>query len=410
MSPGKLLECTDAQRNAFAWLEKPHLKSVIAALESAEAGSARFVGGCVRDSLLGETPKDFDIATTLLPAAVISAVNAAGLRAVPTGIDHGTVTVVVDHQGVEVTTLRADISTDGRRASVAFTTDWEIDAARRDFTINSIYLTPDGFLFDPVGGLDDITSKSVRFIGDAEQRIREDYLRILRFFRFSARFSPTYNRAGLAAVTKLNDGVPTLSAERIGAEFLAILSLPRAVYALDGMVQCGVLQKIWATPANVSSVGRIKDLAPHAAPPIIIAALFGEAGEGVGAALRLSNAEKSMRSLALKGKGAVKPGLDEKSIRVLIYKLGRDVFFDAIALAAAGKQIDAAEFRRLNSIAGAWRPPVLPFSGKNVISFGVRPGPEVAEILGAAEAVWMREDFPPEPRAHAILAEIIAKR
>ncbi len=411
MSAGPdLVALSDARRDAFAWLEKPHLKNIVAALDRAALGGARFVGGCVRDALLGETPKDFDIATVLTPTEVVAAVETAGLRAAPTGIDHGTVTVIANHQGVEVTSLRADISTDGRRASVAFTKDWAVDAARRDFTINAIYLTPDGFLFDPVGGLDDIKSKTVRFIGDAEQRIREDYLRILRFFRFSARFAPTFDRTGLAAVTKLKDGVSMLSAERIGAELTSILSLPRAVFALDGMVQSGVLQEIWATPAKIDAVVRIKDLAPGAAAPIVLAALFGDAGEGVGAALRLSNAEKAMRAAALKGAAAVKPGLDEKSIRVLIYEFGRDVFFDALAVAAADGGIDAKEFKRLAAVADEWTPPAQPFSGKNVVAFGVKPGPEVAEILAAAEAAWIREDFPPEPRPSAILAEIIANR
>ncbi len=411
MSAGAgLVALTGAQRDAFAWLEKPHLKTVIAALERAAPGGARFVGGCVRDALLGETPKDFDIATTLTPAEIIAAVEAAGLRAAPTGIDHGTVTIIADHQGVEATTLRADISTDGRRASVAFTKDWAVDAARRDFTVNAIYLTPDGFLFDPTGGLADIKTKTVRFIGDAEQRIREDYLRILRFFRFSARFAPAFDRDGMVAVTHLKDGVSTLSAERVGAEFMAILSLPRAVFALDGMIQSGVLEKIWAAPAKIGAVARIKDLAPGAASPIVLASLFGEAGEGIGAALRLSNAEKAMRTAALKGAGAVKPEVDEKAVRVLIYELGRDIFFDAIAVAASHEAINAKEHARLFAIAEAWTPPLSPFSGKDVVAFGVKPGPEVAEILAAAEAAWISEDFPPAPRPSAILAEIIANR
>ncbi len=407
---GSLVPLSEAQRAAFAWLEKPHLKTVVAALDRAAPGGARFVGGCVRDALLGEAPKDFDIATTLTPAETIAAVKAAGLRAAPTGIDHGTVTVIVDHQGVEVTTLRADVSTDGRRASVAFTDDWAVDAARRDFTVNAIYLTPDGFLFDPENGLGDIESRTVRFIGDAEQRIREDYLRILRFFRFSARFAPTFDKVGLAAATKLKDGVSILSAERIGAEFMAILSLPRAVFALDGMAQTGVLTKIWPSPARIDAVGRLKELAPQAAPPVVLAALFGTAGDGVGGALRLSNAEKAMRAAALRGAAAVTPGLEEKSVRVLIYELGRDVFFDAVAVAAATGAIDADEFSRLSALGDGWTPPTQPLSGKDVVAFGVRPGAEVAEILAAAEAAWIAEDFPPEPRPSAILAEIIANR
>lgn len=397
------------QREAFSWLETPHLKTVVAALEKAAPGGARFVGGCVRDSLIGETPKDFDIATVLEPPEIISAAKAAGLRAAPTGIDHGTVTIIADHQGVEVTTLRADVSTDGRRATVSFTDDWMVDAMRRDFTINAIYLTPDGSLFDPAGGLDDIKTRKVRFIGDAEQRIREDYLRILRFFRFSARFAPAYDQDGMAAVAQLTDGISTLSAERIGAEFMATLSLPRAVFALNGMQQCGVLAKIWNASAKIDAVERIKVLAPQTTAPVVLAALFGAEGEGVGAALRLSNAEKAMRSAALRGADAIRPDLDDKAIRRLIYQLGRDTFFDAIVTAAANQTISADEHKRLANAAEKWCPPAAPFSGKDVVAFGVKPGPEVAKILAAAEEAWMAEDFPPEPRPRAILAEIIAR-
>ena len=398
------------QRRAFSWLETPHLKAVVAALEKAAPGGARFVGGCVRDSLIGDAPKDFDIATVLEPPDILAAAKVAGLRAAPTGIDHGTVTIIADHQGVEATTLRADVSTDGRRATVSFTADWTVDAMRRDFTINAIYLSPDGFLYDPAGGLADIKARNVRFIGDAEQRIREDYLRILRFFRFSARFAPAYDPVGMAAAARLKDGVSTLSAERIGAEVMAILALPRAVFALDGMQQCGVLAKVWNAPARIDAVERIKALASQTAAPVVLAALFGEHGEGVGAALRLSNAEKAMRSAALKGAGAVKAGLDDKAIRRLIYQLGRDTFFDAIAVAGANKAITADEYHRLSGVAEKWRPPAQPFSGKDVVAFGIKPGPEIAKILAAAETTWMAEDFPPEPRPRAILAEIIARR
>ncbi len=398
------------QRDAFAWLAQPHLISVVAALESAAPGGARFVGGCVRDSLMGQRPKDFDIATTLTPPEVIAAVKAAGLRSAPTGIDHGTVTVIADHKGVEVTTLRADVSTDGRRATVAFTSRWDVDARRRDFTMNAIYLSPDGFLYDPVGGLADIDTRCVRFIGDAAQRIREDYLRILRFFRFSARFASAFDETGLAAITDLKDGVKTLSAVRIGAEFMAILTLPQAVAALKSMQQCGVLSQIWPASASIDAVERIKKLAPGAASPIILAALFGAEGDGVGAALRLSNAEKAMRSAALKGAGDVVAGLGDKVIRALTYRHGRDVFFDAIAVAAAEENIDAAEFARLTNIAENWRPPPQPFTGKDVVAYGIRPGPEIADILAVAEAAWIAEDFPPEPRPKAILAQIIADK
>jgi len=404
----ELIPLGDSRRSAFAWIDAPHLKAVIGALEAASPGCARYVGGCVRDSLLGAAPKDFDIATTLTPPEIIEAAKAAGLAAIPTGVEHGTVTVVVDHQGVEVTTLRADVETDGRHAQVAFTKDWRTDAARRDFTINAIYLTPDGFLFDPAGGLADVETETVRFIGDPAARIREDYLRILRFFRFSARFSGAFDQAGLSAAKALSDGVNTLSAERIGAEFMKILALPRAAFALDAMQDSAVLHHVWPAPAHVDAVRRLKEISPDASAPVVLAALFGDAGDGVGGALRLSNAENAMRSHALRGATRIVPDLDEKAVRVLIYGLGRDVFFDAILVAAATQKINAADYHRLSNIAEAWPPPPMPFSGKNVLAFGVKPGPEVAQLLAAAEAKWISEDFPPEPRPAAILAEIIA--
>ncbi|MEL6213149.1 MAG: hypothetical protein AAFQ96_06130, partial [Pseudomonadota bacterium] len=188
---------------AFSWARGGPAAGVIDALvqsqpRRAPGAVARFVGGCVRDSLLGTPPKDIDVATVLTPAQVTAALAHARLRAAPTGIDHGTVTAVAEGVPVEITTLRADVSTDGRRATVAFTEDWSVDARRRDFTVNALYLTPALTVFDPVGGLDDLQKNRVRFIGDAGQRIREDYLRILRFFRFSARFASAFDEAGLA--------------------------------------------------------------------------------------------------------------------------------------------------------------------------------------------------------------------
>lgn len=396
-------------RPHFGWMAAPHLKAVIAALEAAEPGAARYVGGCVRDSLLGAAPKDFDIATMLEPAAVITALEAAGLRSVPTGIDHGTVTAVADHQGVEITTLRADVSTDGRRATVAFTRDWATDAGRRDFTINALYLTPDMRLFDPVGGLADIAARRVAFIGDAETRIREDYLRILRFFRFSARFCDRFDEGGLAACAALKDGVDRLSAERVGAEFMAILSLPRAGFALRAMQAAGVLQTIWDAPANIDALERLKLTAPLASPAVALAVLFGEGGEGVGSRLRLSNAEKAIRADAIKGGAAIAPAASGPDLRRLVYRLGKDGVTDAAATAAAFGRIDGAELARLMGLVEGWTPPSFPLSGKHVVEAGVAPGPAVATILAAAERRWIEEDFPPPARARRILADEIAR-
>ncbi len=394
-------------RPHFSWMTAPPLKRVIAALEAAEPGCARFVGGCVRDSLLGLTPKDIDVATTLTPDLSGAALKAAGLGVAPTGIDHGTITAIADHQGVEVTTLRADVSTDGRRATVAFTRDWAIDASRRDFTLNAIYLTPDGKLYDPVGGGADARARLVRFIGVPEDRIREDYLRILRFFRFSARFCERYDEAGLAACAALKSGMEQLSAERIGAEMSGILSLPRAAFALAAMAKSGVLAQVWPAAPDLAAATRMKEIDPAAPAPLMLAALWGEEGDGIGRALRLSNAEKSVRSRALEAAGSIVPGRDDRAIRALIYRFGKDGFSDAVLLAAAQRKIDAGEYTRMNKVADDAPVPVLSVSGKHIVAAGIQPGPDVSRLLAGLEAQWIDEDFPGEARQRVILDGLI---
>jgi poly(A) polymerase len=403
-----MIPLSEAQRPAFDWLGAPHLKRICAALEATAPGAVRYVGGCVRDSLLGVEPKDFDIATTLTPDDVISAAKAAKLKYAPTGVEHGTVTVIADHRGVEVTTLRADVSTDGRRATVAFTDDWTRDAGRRDFTINAIYLTPDGFLHDPMNGLADIEIRHVRFIGDAEQRIREDYLRILRFFRFSARFAGGFDEAGLQASRRLKGGIASLSGERVGAETMAILNLPRAAFGLEAMATSGVLAEIWHAHANIDAIARLKKLAPGAPAPVALAALFGAGGDGIGARLRLSNAEKAVRSNALKSQALIAPNLSDRDVRRLIYQLGRDVFMDGTQLAAAFMAISEPELERLAEVAETWTAPSFPIQGSDVVAAGVTPGARVGRILAAVESQWIAEDFPSQTRARVILKEKIA--
>lgn len=407
---GALVPLDSAARPHFSWLDADYLKKVVAALNAAEADCARFVGGCVRDSLLGDAPKDFDIATTLTPDAAGAALKQAGLGVAPTGIDHGTITAIVDHKGVEVTTLRADVSTDGRRATVAFSRDWAVDAGRRDFTVNAIYLTPGGLLYDPVGGVDDARARRVRFIGEPEARIREDFLRILRFFRFSARFCDHFDGAGLAACERLKDGLSQLSAERIGAEMTGILVLPRAVFALEAMAKAGVLQKIWPAPPDLAAAARMKALDARAPAPLMLAAIYGAEGDGIGRALRLSNAEKAVRSGALRAAGSIGAGMPDRTVRERIYRLGADTFADAILLAAARNEIPGAEYARLKDLADAWPAPVFALSGKHVLEAGVAPGPDVAAILAAAEAQWIAEGFPGVARQRAILQQEIENR
>ncbi len=400
----------DDLRDNFNWRTAPYLQQVTAALEVAEPGSARFVGGCVRDSLMGVAPKDVDIATRLTPEAATAALKAADLRVAPTGVEHGTVTAIVDHKGVEVTSLRADVSTDGRRATVAFTRDWATDAQRRDFTVNAIYLTPDGFLYDPVSGIADARQRRVRFIGAPEARIREDFLRILRFFRFSARFCDAYDENGLAACAQLRGGMTRLSAERIGAEMTGILSLPRAAFALEAMQETGVLAEIWDTAPEIQVASRMKLLDPGASAPLMLAALYGEAGEGIGRRLRLSNAEKAERASALNSASAIRSQMSDHDIGTALYRRGKDGFYDGVLLAAARGVIDHAAFDRLKVLINDTEPPVFATSGKHVVAAGVAPGPAVSEILATVEAQWIAEDFPDEARQKAILKSAIARR
>lgn len=395
-------------RNRFEWMRAAPVQKILSALTARGAGVARFVGGCVRDSLLGHAPKDIDLATTLPPLEVIDALHTAGLSAAPTGLDHGTVTAIADHFPIEVTTLRADVTTDGRRATVAFTTDWTIDARRRDFTINSLYLTPDLALFDPVGGARDLENRRVRFIGAPEDRIREDYLRILRFFRFSARFADAFDHRGLEACGASKGQIGKLSAERVGDETMKILALPGAARAIEAMIACGVLAEIWPAPASVETLARLKSFAPDAPAPVSLAALWGDQGEGVDARLRLSNADSQRRRRAVERAPSITLAMTDQAIRALIYRLGRDGFCDAVALTRARSREPQA-FARHVALAHNFAPPALPFNGHDVIKGGVLEGPNVAAVLAAAETRWIGEDFPPPERAKAILEEEISR-
>jgi len=396
----------------FGWTRARHVTRVVEALAAAESGSARFVGGCVRDSLLGETPKDIDIATTLAPDKVIEALKAANLGAAPTGIEHGTVTAIADHKGVEVTTLRADVSTDGRRATVAFTRDWSVDARRRDFTINSIYLTPSLDLFDPVGGMDDLPHRRVRFIGAAEERIREDYLRILRFFRFSARFAKAFDETGLAACAALKDGISRLSAERVGDEMMNLLLLPAPQSAVSAMHASGVLGEVWPPAPQIETLARMKTIDPSADGSLALAALYGDAGEGIDTRLRLSNAQGARRRRTVENARLVERSLDERAARAALYGMGADAWRDACLLAEA-KFLTASDlparrdesFAHLATLPDRWPPPVFPFSGKDALGAGVPEGPAIATVIRAAESRWVAEDFPPLARAKKIFAE-----
>lgn len=407
---------TPAQAKNFGWASDAPVERVIAALERAEPHSVRFVGGCVRDSLIGIQPKDIDVATTLPPDQVMAALKAANLGVAPTGIEHGTITAIADHKGIEVTTLRADVSTDGRRATVAFTRDWDIDARRRDFTVNALYLTPALDLVDPVGGVSDLLARKVRFIGAAEDRIREDYLRILRFFRFSARFAATFDPTGLDACAALKAGMKILSAERVGDEFMKLLSLPAPQAAISAMQASGVLAEVWDAPPKIEALARVKTIDAGAPAPLALAALFGDGGDGIDLRLRLSNAQALRRKMAVANAPKISASLEERRARALLYRMGADRWRDGSLLAEAQhlaeSKTPAARDAALQQLAGLpdrWPPPILPFSGKDALKAGVAQGPAVAALVKAAEARWIDEDFPSRERAMKIFEEEAAR-
>jgi poly(A) polymerase len=381
----------------------PAVAAVMAALEAAGGeGAARFVGGCVRDALLGRPVADIDIATVLTPPQVIEALKAAGLRAVPTGVEHGTVTAVSGKRGFEITTLRRDVETDGRRAVVAFTDDWAQDAARRDFRLNALYLERSGSLHDPTGGgLADARAGRIVFVGDARTRIREDYLRVLRFFRFLAWFGREAPGAdALAAVAELADGVADLSGERIAKELLKLLAAPDPRASVRMMDEAGVLAV--ALPAELNRSRFEAAVVISADPELRLAALLPDDPSAVA---KVVSRLKLSRAQGERLKAAASPGPvlgdTEAAARKELYADGAAVFRDRVFLRWAEAPQDGAKAQALLGLAGGWARPVFPLSGEDVKALGVRPGREMGRLLRAAEDWWVAHDFRPD-RAQAL--------
>jgi poly(A) polymerase len=368
------------------WLARPGIKRLLKALD-AKSGTARFVGGAVRDFLLGEHPGDLDLATTLAPEEVIARLEKAGIKAVPTGIEHGTITAVSSNTVVEVTTLRSDVSTDGRRATVAFTSDWQEDASRRDFTINAIYADPfTGELFDFFGGIDDLKSRTVRFIGEPLQRIAEDHLRILRYFRFHARYGHGDPDADAleACVQRAND-LMALSRERIADELLKLLSLTDPYPTVRLMHGRGLFEPVIPEIATVEGLAILVAAENQAGispdPLRRLASLLPRNPDRAGrVAGRLKLSNKARKRLA----NAAEPGLGLNP-RSLAYRIGTEGAVDRLLLS---NKVDEAA-----SLAG-WHPPRLPISGGALIARGVVEGPQVARTLRRIEDAWEAEGFP----------------
>jgi poly(A) polymerase len=387
------------------WMTHPATVAVMDAL--ARAGgeeAARFVGGCVRNALLGSDVGDIDIATTLAPDAVTAALKSAGLKAVPTGIAHGTVTAVAMGRPFEITTLRRDVETDGRHAVIAFTTDWSLDAARRDFRFNALYADRAGRLFDPTGaGLDDLRAGAVVFVGEPVARIAEDALRIPRFFRFLAwygRGEP--DAAALAACQEHRALVRDLSAERVTKELLTLLAAqdPRAAVRL--MARTGVLELILPEADELTrfeAMVKIETemLFSEDALLRLAALLPGDpaVGEATARRLRLSNSQRGRLTQALDGEPPLVSWMSPRQTRQAVWHLGADVFCDRVMLAWAGSERPASttQWRALLAMAQSWPRPSFPLTGEEVVAAGVPRGPLVGKVLREVESWWIDNDF-----------------
>ena len=390
--------------------DRPGVDALLAALREDEGG-VRFVGGAVRDAILDEAVSDIDVATIFEPPRVIGYLEQAGIKAVPTGIDHGTITAVSDGTVVEVTTLRADLATDGRHARVAFTTDWEEDAARRDFTFNALYADPQsGEIFDYHGGLADLEARRVRFIGAASERIAEDHLRILRFFRFHARFgSGAPDPDGLAACAAQANSLMALSRERIADELLKLLALPDPHPTVEVMEANGIFSPV-LPEIDAAGVERLKQLrafeieAGRKCRPIRrLAALLPrepDVARDVASRLKLSKEQRDrLSSAAIPAKG---------SARELAYRLGPLYAIDRIALTpwweSASGRTRAEAVRYIET----WEVPKLPVKGGDLIRMGLEPGPLVARTLRAIENEWIDNDFADDARFDTIVERHVA--
>jgi len=379
-----------------SWMTAPETVAVMNALVD-----ARFVGGAVRNALLGVAVADVDIAVPMPPAEAVTRLSAAGIRTVPTGIEHGTVTAVTGHRAFEVTSLRRDVETDGRRATIAFTDDWAEDAMRRDFTINALYARADGEIFDYATGVEDLIAGRVRFMGDPATRIAEDYLRILRLFRFHAWYGKgEIDEAALRAGAAARDRLVTLSAERVAKEMLRLLEAPRPGPVLRVMAATGILSQVLPGELDMARLERLCELGSESfqEPDALLrlAALLKE-GEGAGVAGRwkLSNADRTRLEAALAGGERIASHLKAADVRRLLYRLGTGPFRDRVQLAwaAAPRSQPALAWRLLQAMAETWERPRFPLTGRDVMAAGVPEGAAVGEVLAALESEWIESDF-----------------
>jgi poly(A) polymerase len=399
-------------------LDEPWLKSGPAAhvlgLLNENGEQARVVGGAVRNALLNLPTGDIDIATTALPNEVMRRARAAGIKSVPTGIEHGTVTLVMEGHPFEVTTLREDTETFGRKAKVAFGRDWMGDAQRRDFTINALSVDPAGVVYDYVGGLADISERRVRFIGDPAKRIAEDYLRILRFFRIHAAFGAgEVDRAGYLACIAARAGLASLSAERVRMEMLKLLVVDGAIGPMTAMAEAGLLQPILGGVAYIGPFAAMmvaeRELGLSADAIRRLAALavaVTEDARRVASRLRLSNAE-ARRLDSMGHRWWRLAEMDEARAKRRLYRLGAETYRDRLLLAwaRAGGNIDPAPWREHAGLPQRWSAPRFPLKAADFIARGIAEGPTLGQVLALAEDAWLAADFPLDQAALAAIAD-----
>lgn len=418
------------------WMLAPATRKVLGALTRGGA-DARFVGGCVRDAVLGRSIKDIDIATHAPPDEVIRLLVTAGLKALPTGLRHGTVTAVADGAHFEITTLRRDVQSFGRHAQVEFTDDWQSDAARRDFTINAMFCAPDGTLFDPFGGLRDLAAGRVRFVGNPRSRLEEDILRLLRYFRFQAYYGRNVpDPEALDACRAMVDRLPTLSGERVRSELLRLLGAPDPATAWRLIEVIGAAPYLLPLGTHAECLERLVQLQndlgiPAADDPLLrLAALLGvnappNVAAQVAQRLRLSNNEQDRLIRLLTDSPATPIEATTRQRRRVLYHLGSELYLDRILLTAAGEAADETETMPAHShkfahgykeergenarlavrlvpafdAAAAWQNDTFPLKGRDLLALGVPAGPRIGQLLHAVEAWWVESDCHPDHAA-----------
>ena len=406
---------TDRKLDNTPWLTTGALPRLLAVLDR-DGEEARVVGGAVRNALLGMPIAEIDVATTAVPEEVIKRVTAAGFKHVPTGIEHGTVTVIIDRHPFEVTTLRKDVETYGRHAKVAFGRDWRADAERRDFTINALSATRDGTIYDYTGGLDDLGHRRVRFIGDPAKRIAEDYLRILRFFRFHAAYGTRDHPdpAGLAACIQGRNGLDQLSRERVRMEMLKLVVAPHAVPTLISMTDAGLLLRVLggvgylASFENMAKVEAAIGAEPNAVRRLgALAVAVPEDAERLWQRLRLSNSEHERLASMGEAWGRISPLYGEKAGKALLYRLRPQQFTDRVLLGWARSNATAhdTEWHALATLPQRWTVPTFPLKAADFMKRGVPQGPALGAALAAAEQAWVASGFPDDQAALGAIAD-----